>query len=127
MQPEISDLPSVRCHRDVREILQDFARLGREGVGNGRRCIHVTHIFCGSGGRRAISCLLQIRKGPRRSELNYSWEEAQIQFSGRRELEILIRSVLEPHFRSRSGKPAREQERADHADPSVRFEVPSSP
>jgi hypothetical protein len=45
-------------------------------------------IFCGSGGRRAISCLLQIRKVSRRSELNCSWEEAQIQFSGRRELEI---------------------------------------
>jgi hypothetical protein len=63
-------------------------------------------IFCGSGGRRAISCLLQIRKVPRRSELDCLWEEAQIQFSGRRELEILIKSVLEPHFRSRTENPS---------------------
>ena len=76
-------------------------------------------IFCGSGGRRAISCLLQIRKVSRRSELNCSWEEAQIQFSGRRELEILIKSVLEPHFRSRTENPSPRTGARDHADPCL--------
>ena len=52
-------------------------------------------ISCGSGGGRAISCLLQIRKGPRLSELNYSWEEAQIQFSGRRESRLQAIRLLQ--------------------------------
>jgi hypothetical protein len=62
--------------------------------------------FCESGAA-AQFLPSQIRKVPQRSELNCSWEEAQVQFSTRRELEILIRSVLEPHFRVGAENPAR--------------------